>query len=120
MPFSVSAPAIKAGVAALRDRAHFDRAVAHNETWLPKVAAGIKALGLEVTPSVGNFVLIHFPESGKTAAAADEFLLSRGVVLRRVSAYGFPHALRMTVGSEEANQATIAALAEFLGKAKAA
>jgi histidinol-phosphate aminotransferase len=120
MPFSVSAPAIAAGVAALRDRAHFDKAVAHNEAWLPKVASEIDALGLAVTPSVGNFVLIHFPESGKTAAAADEFLLSRGVVLRRVAAYGFPNALRMTIGSAEANKATIAALAEFLGKARAA
>jgi histidinol-phosphate aminotransferase len=121
MPFSVSAPAIKAGVAALRDRAHFDKAVAHNETWLPKVTSGIEMLGLKVTPSVGNFVLVHFPEKGaKTAAAADEFLLSRGIVLRRVAAYGFPNALRMTIGSEEANKATIGALAEFLGKAKAA
>ncbi len=121
MPFSVSAPAIAAGVAALRDRAHFDRAMAHNEAWLPKVTAGIEALGLEVTPSVGNFVLIHFPETkGRTAADADEFLLSRGVVVRRVTAYGFPNALRMTIGSEEANMATIAGLAEFLGKAKAA
>jgi len=121
MPYSVSAPAIAAGVAALRDRAHFDKAVAHNETWLKKVTAGIEALGLEVTPSVGNFVLIHFPESkGKTAAEADDFLLSRGVVLRRVAAYGFPNALRMTIGSEEANRVTLAALAEFLGKAKAA
>jgi histidinol-phosphate aminotransferase len=120
-PFTVSAPAIAAGAAALRDRAHFDRAVAHNAKWLPKVTVGIEALGLTVTPSVGNFVLIHFPElMGKTAAEADDFLLSRGVVLRRVAAYGFPNALRMTIGSEEANLVTIAALGEFLAKTEAA
>jgi len=119
-PFSVSAPSILAGVAALRDRAHFDKAVAHNEKWLPKVTEGVEALGLEVTPSVANFVLIHFPRTkGSTAAEADAFLLSRGIVLRRVGAYGIPNALRMTIGSEEANMATIAALAEFLGNLKA-
>lgn len=119
-PFSVSTPAILAGVAALRDRAHFDRAVEHNEAWLPRVTNGIEALGLEVTPSVGNFVLIHFPETkGKTAADADAFLLSRGIVLRRVTAYGFANALRMSIGSAEANLATIAALGEFLGMARA-
>lgn len=120
-PFSVSTPSILAGVAALGDREHFDRAVAHNAEWLPKVTAGIKALGLHVTPSVGNFVLLHFPGTkGKTAAEADAFLSSRGIVLRRLAHYGFPEGLRMSIGSAEANLATIAALAEFLGEPKAA
>lgn len=120
-PFSVSTPSIVAGVAALGDRDHFDRAVAHNEEWLPKVTNEIKALGLDVTPSVGNFVLIHLPGTrGKTAAEADAFLSARGIVLRRVVGYGFPNSLRMTIGSGEANQAAIAALAAFLGETKAA
>jgi len=118
-PFSVSTPAMLAGIAALRDRAHFDKSVAHNEIWLPRVTGELRALGLEVTPSVANFVLAHFPAiAGKSAADADEFLLSRGIVLRRVVNYGFADALRMSIGSEEANLATIAALAEFLGKTR--
>jgi histidinol-phosphate aminotransferase len=85
------------------------------------VTGALEGLGLEVTPSVGNFVLIHLPEAvGKTAADADAFLLSRGVVLRRVTAYGFTNALRMTIGSEEANLATVDTFAEFLGTAGAA
>lgn len=120
-PFNVSTPSILAGVAALGDRDHFDRAVAHNAEWLPRVAAAIEALGLTVTPSVGNFVLVHMPGTkGRTAAEADAFLSARGIVLRHVSAYGFPNGLRMTIGSAEANQATIAALAEFVGKSGAA
>jgi len=120
-PFSVSTPSILAGAAALRDRGHLDKAVAHNQVWLPKVTKGLEALGLEVTPSVANFVLIHLPETeGKTAAEADDFLLGRGIVLRRVAAYGFPNALRMTIGSEEANVATLDAFAEFLGSNGAA
>src|SRR5581483_10260201 len=84
-PFNVNAPALAAGVAALEDRAHVEFAVAHNEKWLPWVTAEIGKLGLEVTPSIGNFVLIHFPtQKGKDAAAADEFLKSRGIILRRV------------------------------------
>jgi histidinol-phosphate aminotransferase len=116
-PFNVSAPAIAAGVAALGDRAHQDRAAAHNEEWLAKVTAAITALGLKVTPSVGNFILMHFPDAkGKRAVDADAFLLPRGVVLRRVEAYGLPNALRMTIGTAEANETTIAALAAFMGK----
>ena len=42
-----------------------------------------------MTPSVGNFLLIHFPtEAGRDATAADAFLKSRGIILRRVAAYG--------------------------------
>lgn len=118
-PFNLSAPASAAGVAALADRAHVERAFAHNELWLPKLTSELGKLGLTVTPSIGNFVLIHFPDQPRRRAPdADRFLLERGIVLRRMEAYGLPNALRMTIGSEEANAATIAALAEFLVKRK--
>ena len=116
-PFNVTAPAIAAGVAALQDRAHVETAVAHNEKWLPWVTAEIEKLGLAVTPSVGNFVLIHFPSArGKDAAAADEFLKARGIIMRRVAAYGLPDCLRMTIGTEDDNHQVVAALAALLGR----
>jgi histidinol-phosphate aminotransferase len=34
-PFNVNSLAIAAGVAAIRDRGHVEKAVAHNEKWLP-------------------------------------------------------------------------------------
>jgi len=114
-PFNVTAPAIAAGVAALADRAHLERAAAHNDTWLPWVSAELQRLGLTVTPSVGNFVLIHFPRGGgKDAASADEMLRSHGVILRRVAAYGLPEALRMTIGSEDDNRRVVDLLAAFM------
>ena len=115
-PFNVNAMAIEAGVAAMRDRAHVDRSVLHNGEWLDWLTAELTRLGLRVTPSVGNFLLVHFPDgTSHTAAAADNYLAARGFILRRVAAYGFPNALRMTVGTEEANRGVIAALTEFLG-----
>ncbi len=117
-PFNVTGPALAAGTAAIADRAHMERAVAHNAEWLSWLTEQVTALGLKVTPSVGNFLLIHFPDApGLGAAEADVFLRDRGLVLRRVAGYGLPNALRMTVGSDEANQAFIAALADFLGRA---
>lgn len=117
-PFNVGAPAIAAGIAAIEDTEHLDHARAHNERWLPWLCEEIEKLGLKVTPSVTNFILIHFPQnSGKTAAEADAFLTKRGLVLRQVAAYTLPHALRMSIGTEEANRLVVQALAEFLGKA---
>jgi histidinol-phosphate aminotransferase len=117
-PFNVNAAAMAAGIAAIRDTAHVETSRAHNEKWLAWVSAEIRKLGLVVTPSVANFVLIHFPETkGQTAADADAFLTRRGLILRRVSAYHLPNALRMTIGSEEANRLVVDALAEFIGRA---
>jgi histidinol-phosphate aminotransferase len=116
-PFNVNAPAIAAGVAAIRDTAHVERSRAHNARWLPWLTEQIGKLGLNVTPSAANFILIHFPDTpGRTAKEADIFLTKRGLVLRQVGAYKLPHALRMSVGSEEANRLVVAALTEFLGK----
>nr|WP_262298880.1 histidinol-phosphate transaminase [Microvirga sp. HBU67692] len=115
-PFNVSGPAMAAGIAAIQDEAHVATAVEHNERWLAWLTREIEALGLKVTPSVGNFLLIHFPqEEGRTAKDADAFLSGRGLILRRIDAYGLPHALRLTVGGEEANGLVVAALRDFLG-----
>ena len=116
-PFNVNSAAIAAGIAAIEDTAHQESARAHNTRWLAWLTAEIGKLGLKVTPSVANFVLIHFPEAkGCTAKEADAFLSKRGLILRQVGVYKLPNALRMTVGSEEANRLVVAALAEFMGK----
>lgn len=114
-PFNVGAPALAAGAAAIADKAHVEKAVAHNDQWLAWLTVELEKLGLKVTPSVGNFLLVHFPTTTKhNAAAADAHLTSRGIILRRMDGYGLPTTLRLTVGSEEANHAVIAALREFL------
>ena len=114
-PFNVNAVAIEAGVAAMLDREHVERSVSHNEQWLRWTSEELEELGLRVTPSVGNFILVHFPDDARySATKADEYLGARGYLLRRVAGYGFPNALRMTIGTEEANRGVVAALTEFL------
>jgi histidinol-phosphate aminotransferase len=118
-PFNVNGPAIAAGIAAIEDAAHQERSREHNTEWLAWLTEEIAKLGLHVTPSAANFVLIHFPQGkGRTAADANDFLMKRGLILRQVGGYKLPHALRMSVGTEEANRLVVKALAEFLGKSK--
>jgi histidinol-phosphate aminotransferase len=118
-PFNVNSAAMAAGIAAIGDTAHQEMAREHNTRWLAWLTDEIRKLGLEVTPSAANFVLIHFPQAkGTTAQDADKFLTARGLVLRQVGAYRLPHALRMTVGSEDANRLVVAALGEFMGSGR--
>ena len=112
-PFNVNGPAMAAGVASIRDQEFIDAALAHNSKWLTWVSDEIRKLGLEVTPSVGNFVLVHFGKT-KTAPMADAFLLDHGIIVRRMDSYGLPDALRMSIGSGESNLALVAALKDFV------
>jgi histidinol-phosphate aminotransferase len=116
-PFNVNLPAQAAGIAAIGDRSHVEAGRLHNERWLAWLIEEIPKLGLKVTPSIANFVLIHFPDAeGRTAAQADAFLTRRGLILRRLNAYKLPNALRMSVGTEEANRLVVTALREFMGR----
>ena len=114
-PFNVSTPAMLAAVAAIEDTAHQQMSKIFTEQWRNWLTAEVTKLGLKVTPSVANFILIHFPtEPGRTAADADAFLTRRGLVLRGLGNYGLPHALRMTIGIEEANRLVVEALRDFM------
>jgi histidinol-phosphate aminotransferase len=114
-PFNVGAAALAAGVAALNDTESLQKARAHNDRWQPWLNERLSALGLSPTPSVGNFVLPLFAESGKhTAAAAFAFLQSRGILTRKMNGYGLPNHIRITVGTAEENEKVAATLAEFM------
>ena len=114
-PFNISGPAIAAGAAAMADQDFVEGAIAHNDVWLDWLSTELTRLGLEVTPSVGNFVLVHFPaDEARNAHAADSYLQAHGFVVRRMDAYGLPGALRISVGSQEANQGLVGCLKAFM------
>jgi histidinol-phosphate aminotransferase len=119
-PFNVPGPSMAAAIAALGDAAHVERAKTHNEEWLGWLAREIRALGLTVTDSAANFLLVHFSsENGQTAAKADEFLQSRRIILRRLENYAISGGLRLSVGLESENRAVVDALRDFVGGAGA-
>jgi histidinol-phosphate aminotransferase len=116
-PFNVAAPAQLAAAAAIADTAHVEMSRTHTEKWRNTLGEELQKLGLTVTPSVCNFVLIHFPTTkGKTAAEADAFLTRRGLVLRALNNYHLPDALRLTIGTDEANALVIEGLAAFMAQ----
>ena len=114
-PFNVAKPAQAAGVAAVRDHAHIAKAQAHNVKWKGIALQRLRGLGLKVRDSAGNFLLPEFPTApGRTAADADAFLKSKGIIVRRVDGYGLPNYLRVTIGDEEDMTAVLDVLTTFM------
>jgi len=113
-PFNTSTLQQQVGAAAVRDRDHFWKAVAHNSKWLPWITGEIRKTGLRVDDSAANFVLIHFPKGEKNAQAADAYLMRNGVILRGVASYGLPDCLRMTVGTEEQNRLAVSLIQQSM------
>ncbi len=114
-PFNANIAALAAAEAAVRDKAHTEKVREHNALWLKRIRDKLTALGLFVFPTVANFYLIRFDETGPfTAEKAAAFLMARGIIPRPVNAGGPAGCLRITVGLEHENEAVIEALTEFL------
>lgn len=115
LPFNTSIPAQRAAVAALADADFQRRSIALVEQWRPWFEQQLGGLGLDVVrPSAANFVLVGFPKvPGRTAAEAEAFLSSKGLLVRQVTNYGLPDHLRITIGLEEHNRAVVEALTDF-------
>jgi histidinol-phosphate aminotransferase len=113
-PFNLSTPAIKAAAAAVRDVAFTEKTKEFNAVQLKWISEQLAGLGLNPVPSVGNFILAKF-NNEKHAGEANDFLMSKGIIVRPVTNYGLGEYLRISIGLEEDNKEVIATLKEFLG-----
>lgn len=110
-PFNASSLAQVAGLAALDDREHVERSVAHNTRQMKFVTEELTLLGVRYTPSVANFVLI---DTGRDCEEDFVRLLHEGVIVRPMKLYGFPTSLRVTIGRHEENEQFLEALRRIM------
>ena len=116
-PFSVNAAAIMAGVAALEDLEFQKKSVRHNLKWMSWFEKELKSLNLDFQRSITNFLLIKFPVENKhNAQNAENFLASKGILVRGMKVYGLSNYLRVSIGTEEENVKFVNALKTFFKK----
>ncbi|MAC12309.1 MAG: histidinol-phosphate transaminase [Sphingorhabdus sp.] len=115
-PFNTTSAAQAMAAAAMRDAQFVEEARAHNRkwrAWLSEELAALSNHGLRVVPSHANFVLVLF-EGERDAAGAQQALADAGYAVRHLPGQGLPHALRITIGTEEDNHAVVRAMRAYL------
>ncbi|CAH0533084.1 Histidinol-phosphate aminotransferase [Vibrio stylophorae] len=110
-PFNCSALALAAATAVLDDHEYLKRTRAMNDAGMTQLCAEFDAQGLAYIPSKGNFVTVDF---GKPAAAINQALLERGVIVRPLAPYQMPNHLRVSIGTQAENDTFITALRAVL------
>jgi histidinol-phosphate aminotransferase len=111
-PFNVSTTAAAAAMAALADPNWVTESRAHNTRARKQLAARLTASGIKIHPSDANFLLADFLRPER-AIAADQYLRSRGIIVRNVKSYGLPSCLRITIGTDEECELIAETLREF-------
>jgi histidinol-phosphate aminotransferase len=109
-PFNANAIGQAAAIAALDDRDFTAKCARENRVGLAQLETGFKALGLEIVPSVANFVLVKVGDGARVFAE----LQKRGVIVRPMRPYGMPEWLRVTVGTPAQNERLLTTLAAIL------
>lgn len=117
LPFPVSGVAQAAALAALDDKQHVQRSLETNRAGLKQIESGLREMGVKFAPSMTNFILV---EVGGDADALAAELLKIGVIVRPMAWMGFPHAIRVTVGTREENEKFLHALQQLKSSAAAA
>ncbi len=89
-----------AGVAALQDRAFLHRSLEANARGMDYLRALLRDRGIEFVNSPANFLMTVWPTPHDAQYITEE-LLHHGVIVRPLAAWGLPHCVRISVGTEE-------------------
>src|SRR6202162_1751838 len=102
LPFEPSTLAQAAGIGALADKAFLHRSLELNARGLQLLTDSFREMGLTVVPSEANFVMVVLADAAQSARVAED-LLTHGVIVRPLAAFGLPQAIRISTGTDEDN-----------------
>lgn len=107
-PWSVSALAQAAGIAALRDREHLTRSLELLAVAKDELMAALADLGMKVLPSAAPFFLVRVDKG----TAVRRALLDKGILVRDCASFGLPQYIRICTRRPEENARLVSTLRE--------
>jgi histidinol-phosphate aminotransferase len=111
--FNVNQPAQEAALASLHEVEAVELRVRHARAARGRLFEALAAAGLDPEPSHANFVYADVP-AGDGEGLARRLLEEEGVIVRALSGFGAPGAIRVTAGTDEENEIFAAALTAVL------
>ena len=102
IPFSVTAFAAAAAMAALDDETFVRQSVAGNNLQRTLLYNSLVDMGYRVVPSHANFLYLQF-DNAEEKNAVREALYKGGIIVCDLASFGQPRALRITIGQADAN-----------------
>lgn len=109
-PFNVNNVAQAAAIASLQDDDFVARSYALNQAGMAQLTQGFDKLGLPYIPSYANFISVKVGN----AAAINQQLLQKGVIVRPVANYEMPEYLRVSIGLFAENAKFLSVLEQIL------
>ncbi len=103
---------------ALQDPGYYAARYAETTALRQQLVEQLGSLGLEVLPSVANFLLCHLPPDGPDAATVVKRCRQQGLFLRDAAAMGSHlsgYALRIAVKDSDTNLRMVQILADAIG-----
>ena len=110
--YTIDAVAAAVGAAAIRDQDHKNANAERVKASRRRLIDGLEAIGFRVWPTQANFVLARPPGGQAGRLCAD--LKERRILVRYFSHNRLADKMRITVGTDEQNQALLDAAAELL------
>ena len=106
-PFNCSLVGQAAARAALKDTDHVKESQGSNAAGKAFLYRAFNDMGLRYIETEGNFIMLYVEPSG---AEITDALLKQGVIVRPMSGYGYPNAIRVTIGTQQENERFIKVL----------
>jgi histidinol-phosphate aminotransferase len=111
--FNVNQPAQEAAVASMAEHDAVEPRVKHARSGCRFLERAMRDAGLDPEPSHANFVFAEVPNGDGEDLAGR--LLREGFIVRELTGFGAPGAIRVTSGTDEENAQFAGALARVMG-----
>ena len=101
-----------AAMAALDDHEFVSATIELNKRGVQLFQDSFKTQGWKISPSVANFSMIDCGTEQKAIDLTLE-LEKNGIIVRRLPGFKLPHCVRISTGTDEANQRVVSIMAEL-------
>ena len=112
-PFEPSSLAQAAGLAALDDIEFLNKTINENRNGMKLLSKEFKKMDINFIPSYTNFITTIWESAEKAESIVDE-LLKKGIIVRKLSSFGWQNCIRITIGTKKENSSLIKALSSIM------